>query len=76
VPLSVAVAVFDVYQADRIPEPGAKRSRQVPKFENVERASVEVVDPTVIALTARVGDELQALALLLPVATAIGTPAL
>jgi hypothetical protein len=48
----------------------------VPKFENDERASVEVVEPTVTALTARAGDELQALALLLPAATAMVTFAL
>ncbi len=57
-------------------EPGAKRSRHVPKFENDERASVVVVEPTVIAFAARAGDELQALVLLLPAATAIGTPEL
>ena len=76
VPLSVAVAVLDVNQAERIEEPGAKRSRQVPKLENDERASEVVVEPTVMASTARAGDELQALALLLPAATAIVTPAL
>ena len=75
-PLSVAVAVFDVYQADRIEEPGAKISRHVPKFENEERASVEVVEPVVIAFAARAGEELHAFALLLPAATAIVTPAL
>ena len=74
VPLNVAVAVFDVYQADSIPLPGANRSRHVPKFENDDLASVEVVEPTVIAFAARAGDELHALVLLLPAATAIGTP--
>ena len=64
--------MFEVNHADRIPEPGAKRSKHVPKFENEERASLVVVEPTVIALAARAGDELQALALLLPAATAIG----
>src|SRR5687768_5555973 len=76
VPLKVAVAVFDVYHADRIPEPGAKISRHVPKFEKDERASLVVVEPTVMALAARAGDELHALALLLPAATAIVTFAL
>jgi hypothetical protein len=33
VPLSVAVAVSELNQADKIPEPGAMRSRQPPKFE-------------------------------------------
>ncbi len=49
VPLMVFVAVLDVDQADVMLEPGAKMSRQVPKFENDERASVCVVEPTVIA---------------------------
>ena len=75
-PLRVAEAVFDVYHAERIEDPGAKRSRQVPKLENDERASDEVVEPTVIALAARAGDELHAFALLLPAATAMVTPAL
>src|SRR5678815_3502432 len=57
-------------------EPGAKRSKHVPKFENDERASLVVVEPTVMALAARAGEELQAFALLLPAATAIGTPEL
>src|SRR5262245_41033420 len=50
-------------------------SKHVPKFENDERASVVVVEPTVIAFAARAGDELQALALLLPAATAMVIPA-
>ena len=58
-----------------MPLPGAKISRQVPKFENDDRASVVVVEPTVIAFAARAGDELHALVLLLPAATAIATPA-
>ena len=76
VPLNVARAVFEVIQADTMLEPGAKISRHVPKFENEERASVVVVEPTVIALAARAGDELHALVLLLPAATAIVTLAL
>src|ERR1044072_5626779 len=74
VPLNVAVAVSELNHEDKIPEPGAKMSKHVPKLENDERASLVVVDPTVIALAARAGDELQASALLLPAATAIGTP--
>ena len=66
--------MLDVAHADRIPEPGAKISKHVPKFENEERASVVVVEPTVIALAARAGEKLQAFALLLPAATAIVTP--
>ena len=64
----------DVKYDDRIPEPGAKISKHVPKFENDERASLVVVEPTVMAFAARAGEELHALALLLPAATAIGTP--
>ncbi len=51
-------------------EPGAKRSTQVPKFENEERASVLVVEPTVFAAATRAGEPLQALALSLPAAIA------
>ncbi len=69
----MAVAVFDVYHAERIDDPGANRSRQVPKLENDDRASVLVVEPVVMALTARDGEELQAFALLLPAATAMVT---
>ena len=59
---------------DKIPDPGAKISKHVPKFENEERASLVVVEPTVIALAARAGEVPQASALLFPAATAIGTP--
>ena len=40
VPLSVAVAVLLVNQADWMLEPGAKISTTLPKLENDERASV------------------------------------
>jgi hypothetical protein len=50
-------------------------SKHVPKFENDERASEVVVEPTVTAFAARAGDELQAFALLLPAATTMVTPA-
>ncbi len=43
-------------------EPGAKMSRQVPTLENDERASVCVVEPTVIAEPTRAGEKLHALA--------------
>jgi hypothetical protein len=67
----VFVAVLLVYQVEVMLEPGAKMSRQVPKFENDDRASEDVVvDPTVIAAPTRDGEELHALALLLPAATA------
>ncbi len=76
VPLIVFVAVVPVYQADVMLEPGANRSRQVPKFENDERASVLVVAPTVTAAATRDGEPLQALVFSLPAATAKVTPAL
>ena len=47
VPDKVAEAVVEVMPAETIPEPGAKRSRQLPKFEYDARASVIVVAPTV-----------------------------
>src|ERR1044071_2171679 len=65
VPLNVAVAVSELNQADKIPEPGAKMSKQVPKFENEARASLVVVAPTVMALAARAGEVVQASVLLL-----------
>jgi hypothetical protein len=74
VPLIVLSAVLLVYQAEVIDEPGANKSRQLPKFEYVARASTLVVAPTVIALGSRAGDERQASALLLPAATTTVTP--
>jgi hypothetical protein len=53
VPLMVFVAVLLVRQAEVIPLPGAKMSRQVPKFEYEARASELVVAPTVMADGAR-----------------------
>src|ERR1051325_7757061 len=76
VPLNVAVAVSELNQDDRIPEPGAKMSRHVPKFENEERASLVVVEPVVIAFAAGAGEEFHAFSLLFPAATATGTPEL
>ena len=69
-PLIVLVAVFEVLQAEVMLEPGANRSTHVPKFENEERASVLVVDPTVFAEATRAGELLQALAFELPAAIA------
>ena len=60
VPEIVLVAVSLVLHADVMLLPGAKMSTQVPKFENEERASVVVVEPTVIALAARAGETLHA----------------
>src|SRR4029453_13964108 len=55
-------------------DPGAKRSRQVPKFQNDDRPAVFVVLPTVSASATRAGEELHAFALLLPAAIANVTP--
>ena len=66
----VLVAVLLVHQAEVMLEPGAKRSTQVPKLEKLERASVLVVEPTVIAAATRAGEPLQALVFSLPAATA------
>lgn len=74
VPEMVFVAASPVAHADVILEPGAKMSTHVPKFENDERASVMVVEPTVMAFGARAGDCVQASALLLPAETAKVTP--
>jgi hypothetical protein len=52
----VLVAVLLVCHAEVIDEPGAKMSRQEPKLEKLERASVLVVEPTVIAEGARAGE--------------------
>ena len=56
VPLIVLVAVLLVYHADVIELPGAKTSRQLPKFEYDARASELVVAPTVMADAARAGE--------------------
>ena len=60
VPEIVFIAVSLVFHDDVMSLPGAKMSRQVPKFENEERASLIVVAPTVIALATRAGEKLQA----------------
>src|SRR6185295_12847108 len=70
VPEIVLVAVSLVFHDEVILLPGAKMSTHVPKFENDERASVVVVEPTVIALATRAGDVLQASTLSLPAAIA------
>ena len=70
VPEIVFVAVSLLDHADVMLEPGAKISTQVPKFENEDRESLLVVEPTVRAFVTRLGDELHASALLFPAATA------
>ena len=56
-------------------EPGANRSKHVPTFENPERWSVIVVEPTVRALASRAGDWKHAFPLLLPAETLKVMPA-
>ena len=70
VPLSVAVAVSLPFDDDRMLDPGAKISTTAPKFENDERASVIVDEPTVIAAATRAGEEFDAFAFELPAAIA------
>jgi len=74
VPLIVFVAVFDPIQSEVMEDPGANTSRQVPKLEKEERASVFVVAPTVMAFGTRAGEPLHALALSLPAATTTTVP--
>ena len=67
----VFVAVLLVFQADVMLEPGFFDSvNRTAKLENEERASVLVVDPTVLAARTRAGEELHALAFELPAAIA------
>ncbi|MFO7528010.1 MAG: hypothetical protein R6W86_04285 [Marinobacter sp.] len=74
VPLMVLVSVSLWYQAAVMSEPGANKSRQVPKLENDERWSSRVLLPTVMASRTRFGEPLQASASLLPAATTKVTP--
>ena len=67
-------SLFGIH-ADVMSDPGAKMSTQVPKFENEERASDAVVDPTVTALPADAGELLHASPLLFPAAATTVTPA-
>ena len=59
-----------VNHAERMLEPGANTSTTLPKFENDERASLLVDEPTVIAAPTRAGDWFAALVFELPAATA------
>jgi hypothetical protein len=74
VPEMLLVADVLVLQADVMLEPGAKMSRQLPKFEYDARASVLVVAPTVSAVATRAGDDVQASTFELPAATTTVTP--
>ena len=62
VPLRVAVAVLLLNHEDKMLDPGAKISTPAPKFENDERASVIVDEPTVIASATRAGELVDAFA--------------
>src|SRR5437879_8041188 len=76
VPEKMLVAVSLALPAERMLTPGAKRSRQVPKFEKPARVSLAgSTAPTVIAAGTRAGEALQASAFELPAATAKVTPA-
>jgi hypothetical protein len=75
VPLMVFVAELLVAHADVIPEPGAYRCAQLPKFENDDFASLLVDDITLVTFDALAGEKLQAFALEFPAATATKTPA-
>ena len=70
VPLNDAVCVSLPLYVEMMPEPGAKMSRQAPKFEYEARASFDPVAPTVNAEATRAGDCVHASALLLPPAIA------
>lgn len=65
----VLVAESLVFHEEVIEEPGAKMSTTVPQLENEERASVLVVEPTVIASVTRAGETLPAFWFSLPAAT-------
>ena len=73
VPLIVRVLL--PIHVDVMLDPGAYTSTQLPKFENDDFASLIVDDATVVAAPALDGEKLHALALLLPAATAMNTPA-
>ena len=74
VPLMVFVAVSLVDHADVMLDPGAKMSTTLPKLEKDDRASLIVLEPTVIAEPTRAGEELLAFVFELPAAIAYVTP--
>mmetsp|Transcript_29117 Transcript_29117/g.66912 ORF Transcript_29117/g.66912 Transcript_29117/m.66912 type:complete len:149 (-) Transcript_29117:180-626(-) len=71
----VEIAVSELVQAEEIADPGAKTSTHEPWFEKDDRASEEVVDPTVIASGAEAGELKHAFSLSFPAATTTDTPA-
>src|SRR5690606_36681063 len=60
VPLMVLESVSLPIQADVMSLPGAKMSTQRPMLEKLDRASVLVVEPTLMASSVRAGELLQA----------------
>lgn len=72
-PERVVAAVSEFTPAPRMLLPGAKMSTQWPSLEKYERASLEVVDPTVTASPAEAGEYLHASSLELPAATTTST---
>ena len=72
VPEMVLVLPLLVCQAEVMLLPGAKISTQLPQLEKDDRASLLVVDPTVMASEAEAGDRVQASVFSLPAATTNG----
>src|SRR5262249_41707442 len=74
VPLIVFVAVSLVFHAEVMFTPGAKMSRQGPKFENEARLLLLSVGPTVVGVASPAGGGVQGAGLSLP-AWALSLPA-
>jgi len=74
VPLIVLMAVLLVDHAEVMLDPGAKMSTTLPTLEKDDRASLIVLDPTVMASLTRAGDDVLAFAFELPAAIAYVTP--
>merc|ERR1719384_2444948 len=69
VPLNDTEPVSEACEADTTSLPGAQMSVQLPKLLKDDLASVEVVEPTVMADGTKAGENVHASALLLPPAT-------
>lgn len=74
VPRRVADAASFRLLAERIPPPGANKSKQVPKLEKSDLSSFLSVDPTVMAVGSDAGLSRQASMLSFPAATTTTTP--
>jgi hypothetical protein len=70
----VFVAMLEVYQSEVMASPGAKRSRQLPQFDQSGEKSVLSVAATVMAAGTLAGLKLQAWSPSLPAATTTVTP--